>query len=319
MNKICIINIYWGELPKWFSFFLKSCELNKDIDFLILTDYKFLHDKKDNVRIREFTMSDFNKLASEKTGILINITFSYKVCDFKPLFGKIFEDYLINYSYWGFCDLDIVFGNISDFFNHQIKLKYDLISGYTDFISGPMCLFCNSPLMNNLYKSNIDYKSVLLSNKYEGFDEGFRNAKQSPLSIKKIIAFIEYIIISQISTLKKGFYTWDEIRFKFFFYYKRKTMSVPSDFSEIAWDAIRNKLIKACEIDLIFSDASLERKKIKNWSICFSDGKLTETNTKLEIPIFHFRTSKTKEDFYVTDQLDLCGNFEISPMGIKYI
>ena len=35
------------------------------------------------------------------------------VAEYKPAFGSIFEQYLSAYSHWGYCDLDMVLGNLT--------------------------------------------------------------------------------------------------------------------------------------------------------------------------------------------------------------
>ena len=319
-NTICIINIYWGDLPKWFPFYLRCCELNSDIDFLILSDNKIHYDGiGDNIRIKKFTISDFNILASAKTGIPIEIKFPYKVCDFKPAFGNIFSEDLKKYDFWGYCDSDIVFGKLSSYFKQQIENKYDLISGYSDFISGPMCLVRNNAQLNTLYRIGLDYEKIFKSNIYEGFDEVCRKESLRPLTLRKIIILIKFILKNQIRFLFSGPYTLTELKFKLFFYYKRKSMSAPHDFSEIVWYAVKNKLIKVSESDLIFSDAGFERKNLKNWTIRYSKDKLVETNTQMEIPVFHFRLSKNNKEFHVNCKHNTPINFEISATGIKCI
>ena len=39
--KVCVIGVYFGKLPEYFNLWLKSCEYNKDIDFLIVSDNNF--------------------------------------------------------------------------------------------------------------------------------------------------------------------------------------------------------------------------------------------------------------------------------------
>ena len=36
--KVVLITMYFGKLPNYFSLFLKSCEKNKDFNWLIFTD-----------------------------------------------------------------------------------------------------------------------------------------------------------------------------------------------------------------------------------------------------------------------------------------
>ncbi len=38
MQSILVIHMYFGPFPKSFGFWLKSCEENADVDFLIVTD-----------------------------------------------------------------------------------------------------------------------------------------------------------------------------------------------------------------------------------------------------------------------------------------
>lgn len=37
-KKICIISVYFGKLPTWIDVWLRSVELNEDIDFLLVTE-----------------------------------------------------------------------------------------------------------------------------------------------------------------------------------------------------------------------------------------------------------------------------------------
>ena len=35
------------------------------------------------------------------------------VAEYKPAFGSIFRGYLVNYTHWGYSDLDIVLGQVA--------------------------------------------------------------------------------------------------------------------------------------------------------------------------------------------------------------
>ena len=43
--SICIVGVYFGKLPKYFNLWLKSCENNSDIDFLIIGDGEGIADE----------------------------------------------------------------------------------------------------------------------------------------------------------------------------------------------------------------------------------------------------------------------------------
>jgi len=108
----------------------------------------------------------------------------YKVCDFRPAWGQIFKDYLLDYDYWGHCDIDMVFGDLTYFFE-----KYEL-NKYDKFLNaGHLALYRNTPQCNEYYKfpgSKVDYKTVFTSDKHYSFDEfdninGIYKANNLPL------------------------------------------------------------------------------------------------------------------------------------------
>ena len=41
----------------------------------------------------------------------------YKLCDYKPVYGLIFDEDLQDYDFWGHCDVDLIFGDIRKFIN----------------------------------------------------------------------------------------------------------------------------------------------------------------------------------------------------------
>ena len=55
-NKICVIGVYLGTLPRYFSLWLKSCENNPSIDFLLFTD-QVLGGMPSNVKIYPMTLT----------------------------------------------------------------------------------------------------------------------------------------------------------------------------------------------------------------------------------------------------------------------
>lgn len=167
-HKICIIGVYFGTLPAYFPLWLKSCERNKEIDFLIYTDQK-LDSLPNNVFVKELTLNDFSMLATEKIGMCISLDKPYKCCDFKPAYGVIFENDIENYDFWGHCDFDLIFGDLVSFLS-----KYEL-DKYDKFLTlGHLCLYRNTVEVNNRFRlpgSVTNYKEVFTSNSSFAFDE----------------------------------------------------------------------------------------------------------------------------------------------------
>ena len=171
-NEIAILIPFFGKLPDYFPFFIATAEKNQFIDFLIFSDDKTaLNYKRENIKIEEKSLKDFNQLATKKLENQIKFSNPYKLCDLKPMYGKVFEEYIVEYQFWGFADLDIVLGDLHTVFKNNTLEKYDIISFYKDYISGPFCLFRNINEVNNLFLKSKDYQSVINSDMYYNFDE----------------------------------------------------------------------------------------------------------------------------------------------------
>lgn len=126
--KIILIIPYFGKLPEWISLFLKSCEyLNGKIDFLFFTDDKSLSNIDVTPNIKYHIVSFewlLNHIETKGLGVLSS---AYKLCDYKPLYGYIFQEYIEGYEYWGYCDIDTVLGDIPSFLIRNNYTSYDRI------------------------------------------------------------------------------------------------------------------------------------------------------------------------------------------------
>ncbi len=92
----------------------------------------------------------------------------YKLCDFRPAYGEIFQEYIKGYDFWGHCDNDQIFGDIRHFITDDILDRYDRI-----LFCGHFTLYKNTPEVNQVYKkvSPLSYKTVFSSSKNFCFDE----------------------------------------------------------------------------------------------------------------------------------------------------
>lgn len=61
MKKCCFIIPYYGQLPNYFNVFLKTCETNKNYDWMIFTDDQNNYNCPDNVKIIYDTIENFKK------------------------------------------------------------------------------------------------------------------------------------------------------------------------------------------------------------------------------------------------------------------
>ena len=144
-HSIGIIMTWFGPLPDYFPVWLKGAESNSTIDFLCFTDHAF-ESSSPNIHLHLTTMEKEIARISEATGEEINIKNSYKFCDLRPFFGLGYQEYLRNYEFWGYCDIDMVFGNLREFITDDKLDKYDRFYEF-----GYLSLFRNNETMNHLY------------------------------------------------------------------------------------------------------------------------------------------------------------------------
>ncbi len=161
--RIAFVVIYFGKLPFYFEAFLRSCEFNPEIDWYIFTDCPYSKNIPENVYLVAMSNHEFCSLASSKMGfsVVLSDYFLYKICDFKPFLGVIFEDYLWQYDFWGHCDLDILWGRIRFYVTNVILDNYDIITSRNKCISGHFCLYRNDLFVRQLILSLPDVKKKL--------------------------------------------------------------------------------------------------------------------------------------------------------------
>jgi len=173
MNLVSIaFIIYWhGDYPWYFPYFLRSCRYNPTIDFLIFKDNKSKLELPANVKIIPYSLEQFKSEASKALGFEIAIESGYKICDFRPAFGSIFYNIIKDYDFWGYCDIDVIFGNIRAFMTDELLNEYDIISARHDYLTGCFSLFRNNSTIRDLFKQSKDYRKVFTDSRNFFFDE----------------------------------------------------------------------------------------------------------------------------------------------------
>ncbi|MEM6719116.1 MAG: DUF6625 family protein [Bacteroidota bacterium] len=160
MKKVAIIVFFFGKPPWYFDFFYKSCQNNPNIDFLFFMDHKPSKTDYPNISFFDFSIARFNELASEKLNYKVNIPNGYKMCDLRPAFGVIFSEYLTEYDFWGYSDIDIIYGNLRAFHDEDTLAQYDYVSVKPSYPSGFYALFRNTEKMNTLFRKSKDFEMI---------------------------------------------------------------------------------------------------------------------------------------------------------------
>ena len=170
---------YFGTLPNYFPVFLRSCEINRRFDWLLFTDDRTNYNYPENVKVTYITFDELRKRAERCFPFEIALPSPKKLCDFKPTYGLIFEEELKAYDYWGYCDIDLVLGDLSTFIDEEELQKYK-----KHFYCGHMSIYENTEEMNTLFmkghprKENpfmkFGYLDVLCNGGNYAFDESFK-------------------------------------------------------------------------------------------------------------------------------------------------
>lgn len=170
MKSIVFIIPYFGHFNNYFEIWLNSCAHNPTIDWLIFTDCKDEHNYPKNVKVVYTTFADIRARFQSFYDFPISLEKPYKLCDFKPAYGEVFYDYIKDYDFWGYCDTDLVWGNIRQFINDEILEKYDKIGN-----RGHCCLLRNTEKIRTAYRYDssriVTYKEAFSSKLAFCFDE----------------------------------------------------------------------------------------------------------------------------------------------------
>ncbi|MBD5402076.1 hypothetical protein HDR58_04675 [bacterium] len=177
LPKICLVLPYFGKLPQYWGGFIDSCADNPDIDFLIISDCE-LGKLPNNVQSKYIAWADMQKYIQQKfKEVGINKTFinnPYKLCDYKPTYGYLFQDELRDYDFWGYIDCDLVFGNLSKFLIQIDINNFDRVHR-----AGHLSVFRNKTETNFLFlekeKGIINFKDVAASTLIYQYDESAIN------------------------------------------------------------------------------------------------------------------------------------------------
>jgi len=167
MKSIIVIFPHFGALPPQYKMWRESALGNPDIDFLFFTDCDVEPAK--NIIVHKMSFDGFRKIVQSKFDFPIILDRPYKLCEYKQAYGYILQAYIKDYDFWGFGDLDLVYGDIRNFLTDSV-LKYKFLLGW-----GHLTLLHNDEDTNTYFMKQVDgyqnYKDAFTTNKITFFDE----------------------------------------------------------------------------------------------------------------------------------------------------
>ena len=167
MKSIVIIYPYFGTLPVQYGMWRASALRNESVDFMFFTDADVEPAK--NIIVHKMQFSDFRKIAERAFDFPIVLDRPYKLCEYKQAYGHILRDYIKGYDFWGFGDLDLVFGDMRTF------LTEDALSRQFLFGWGHLTLLRNDEDATTYFMKQVDgyqnYKDAFTTSRITFFDE----------------------------------------------------------------------------------------------------------------------------------------------------
>ncbi len=260
--KYVVFSPYFGKLPNNINLWIKSCSYNNNFKFIVFTDDSVNIKLPSNVIFIKMTFEEFRDKIQSKFDFKISLDAPYKLCDFRPAFGYIFEDYLDGCDYWGECDLDMIFGDLN---KYMPKDSFDKISfrghlmlikntenlkkafmlentskiNYVDIFSNPMHFACDEIGdygINNILKKNgysiYHFEKTIADISTKRVNLRVGPIKQDDRKIKRVFSFENGKIFSYDLRFDKV-----EIKEYSYIHFQKRKMSINLD------DCYPNKFI----------------------------------------------------------------------------
>ena len=194
LPRMVIMSIFMGKLKySYFSLTLESMRWNPMVDFVVIN---IIEDNSDeavhllevskhipNFQVVVISMSQWRNRVKER--LSLDVPFDkkwyYKLCEYKPTLAYLFPEIAnkkdaggnLLYKYWGYGDLDVIWGNWSRFayWFQEDKTYPFIISGYFG-TTGAMAMYLNEGWTQELFLRDPVYKAALKNFTYHNLDEG---------------------------------------------------------------------------------------------------------------------------------------------------
>jgi len=176
-HSIAIVIPYFGQWDQWAPLFFETVRRNDSIQFLVFTDCDGAGLTASNLRIFPMSFAEYVAMVNERLGIAFTPDNAYKLCDLRPLLGRIHKPELDGFDFYGWCDLDLLFGDIRAFYTDELLAQYDVLSTHEHRISGHFALFRNTRRNREMYRHIYAWQQALWHPEFVGIDEhGITNA-----------------------------------------------------------------------------------------------------------------------------------------------
>lgn len=168
---LAFVIAYIGEWPVYTNLFLQSCARNSHIDFLLFSETPPKTILPKNVHHHAIKRQDLQKRFEKTLDTPLSPLQGRKLSDYKVFYGQAFADYLAEYEFYGYCDIDLVFGDLSWSLNPTRLAELDVFSPHDAYVVGHCAVFRNLEKLRLLFRKIPDYKQKALKPTRTAIDE----------------------------------------------------------------------------------------------------------------------------------------------------
>ena len=173
VKEFAALCCYFGPFPAYFQLWLESCRSNPGIDFLLMTDNECSSfSVPSNVKILNRTFDELRHRVQEVfREVNVCLSRPYKICDFRVAYGYIFSELFAGYRYWGWYDLDTIWGDVLSFIPRSNEWFKIFPCGHLSFVRNNK--ECNEAFMSfhKSVSSILPWQEVFASSKSCFYDE----------------------------------------------------------------------------------------------------------------------------------------------------
>ncbi|HKH46326.1 MAG TPA: DUF6625 family protein [Thermoanaerobaculia bacterium] len=173
MNPWLIMLVpYFGRWPEWMNLFVESCRWNPGVRWRFYTDCGEPENQADNVDYVHLSFDDYKALVRERLGIAFDPPAPYKLCDLRPCLAYIHERDVAGFPFFGYGDVDVIYGNIGNFYTDDVLARCNVLSTHPERLSGHFAVLRNTRDFRHAFERIPSYRTLLEQPQYANMDEG---------------------------------------------------------------------------------------------------------------------------------------------------
>ena len=170
--RLAFLIPYTGPWPRWSRLFFESVRRNPLIDVILVCERAPSFSLPPNVIVHRLTRAGLTERLRSVTGLPLPEVWGHKLCDFKPFYGLAFSDLLQPYDFWGYCDVDLIFGDLSKLLTPTFLNDLDVFSAHHSSIVGHFTIIRNNEVMNRICFTIENWRTTCTSPISTLMDEG---------------------------------------------------------------------------------------------------------------------------------------------------